>query len=459
MKNNMTEGNGWRQIIRFSIPLMLGSLLQQLYNTVDGIVVGNFVGESALAAVGSSTALSMVFLAAAIGFGNGAGIMISQYYGAHMEKDLKLGCSTSMIMMISLGAALSLLGALFSRVLCDSFMKIIDPVVLEYSIDYFRIFSLGLVFVFAYNIIASILRAIGDSKATLYFLLVSAVINVVLDLLFVVVFHWGVVGVAVATVIAEGVSALVSLIYMIKKYPMFRFKKGEFRFDREKCRVTLRLGIPTTLQQMVVSLGNVFIQRLVNSFGEITMSAYTVGLRVESYIAVPIMAFNVGVATFTGQNIGAGKPERVRAAVTRIMGVVFLISAAVAAVAFAFAEPLSRLFGVSGETLKQAIEHIRFLSIFFPFFSVNMIIGGVLQGSGDVIFSTLRTLLSLTTRVVGAYFMVYALGLGYASTWQATPIGWGLILFISIPRYLGKKWENKGIVKLSDNMGGESFDE
>lgn len=456
MRKDMTIGSEWKHIVLFSLPIMIGNLLQQLYNTVDGVVVGRYVSESALAAVGSCATLSMVFLAAAMGLGGGAGIMISQYFGARKETDMRRACSTALLLLVGIGAVLSVVGIVFAGWLCSDLLNITDVAIHKMAATYFSIYSGGLIFQFCYNTVAAILRGVGDSRATLYFLLVSAGLNVILDLLFVISFGWGVAGVAIATVVSQAICTAVSIIYMFKRYPIFRFKRGEFVFDAEKCRICLKLGIPTTLQQCMVSFGNVFIQRLVNSFGQVTMSAYTVGIRVENYVMVPIFGFNIGMATFTGQNIGAGRIDRIKRGYKRIILTGVLLCVAIAMLTYLFADPLSRLFGVSGRTLAQSVEYIRFLSRFFFIFAIYIITGGVLQGSGDVLFASCTTLISLGVRVMSSYLMVYVFDVGYAAAWQSVPIGWSIALILCISRYLSGRWKTKGIVRHQAGAGPEA---
>ena len=312
MKNDMTTGVEWKRILIFSLPIMMGQLLQQLYSTIDGIVVGNYVNEAALAAIGTCTPLTMVFLSAAMGLSNGAGIMIAQFFGAKRLTDLREAASTAFVLLAALGVVFSVAGVVFARPLIAGLMNVEAGDIQNYAVEYFAIYAAGLIFQFGYNAVAYILRAIGDSKATLYFLCISSVMNLVLDLLFVIVFRWGVAGAAIATVIAQICSMLASIIYMNKKYEMLRFRLSELRFVGEKCRLCLRLGIPTTVQQCVVSFGSVFVQRLINGYGQFTMAACTVGTRLESYTMVPIMGLNMGMANFTGQNIGAGKLDRIK---------------------------------------------------------------------------------------------------------------------------------------------------
>ena len=445
-KRDMTVGPEWKHILLFSLPIMAGNLLQQLYNTVDGIVVGNFVSQNALAAIGSSGTLAFLFLAFAIGFGNGAGIMIAQFFGARQFNELKSAVSTSLILLVGMGALLSLLGCLGARLLLHGLMNVAEEEVLELAVRYFSIYALGLILQFTYNAVAAILRAVGDSQATLYFLLVSSFLNLGLDLLFVIVFHWGVAGAAIATVLSQLGSAAVSVVYMFKKYAIFRFGKGEFVFQRDKCRLCLRLGIPSTIQQSIVSFGNIFIQRLVNSFGAAAMAAYTVGVRLESYLFVPAVGLSVGVSTFTAQNTGAGRYDRVRRGSRASVVIVLIIAFTLELLSYTFAAPLSNLFGVTGEALSLSISYIRFLAFFFWMFAVYICYSGLFQGAGDVVFAMLGSLLSLAVRVIAAYLMVYGFGRDFSAVWISMPVGWVFCLTMALWRYLSGGWKDKGVV-------------
>ena len=243
----MTTGPEWKEILLFSLPIMAGQFLQQLYNTVDGVVVGRYGGatqaicENMIAAVGSCVSLIFLFLAISIGLGNGGAVLVAQLYGARRTHELRRAASTLLITLVGLGTFLTVAGSVFAKPLVVGLMRVRDPDIVDMAIEYFAIYSLGLIFQYVYNAVAGILRAIGDSRATMYFLIVSAVLNTILDVWFVVSFGWGVVGVAVATVIAQAASAAVSVAYMFIKYPIFRFKKGEFVFDREKFAISLKL--------------------------------------------------------------------------------------------------------------------------------------------------------------------------------------------------------------------------
>ena len=446
-KRDMTVGPEWKHILLFSLPIMAGNILQQLYNTVDGIVVGNFVSQNALAATGTSGTLAFLFLAFSIGFGNGAGIMIAQLFGARQYEELKSAVSTALILLVGMGAAFSVLGCAFARLLLHGLMNVAEGEVLDLAVEYFAIYALGFILQFVYNTVAAILRAVGDSQATLYFLLVSSFINIGLDLLFVIAFHWGVAGAAIATVLSQLGSAAVSLVYMFKKYPVFRFAKGEFVFRADKCRLCLRLGVPNTIQQSIVSFGNIFIQRLVNSFGEAAMAAFTVGVRMESYLFVPAVGLSVGVSNFTAQNVGAGDFPRVKRGIRASVVIVAIIAFTLELLSYIFAAPISALFGVEGEAMALSISYVRFLSFFFWMFAVYICFSGLLQGSGDVMFAMLGSLISLAIRVIVSYALVYTFHSDFSAIWRAMPVGWVFCLAMVLIRYYTGGWKEKGVVK------------
>ena len=304
----MTEGAPWKHIVKFALPVLAGSLLQQLYNTVDTIVVGRLAGEQALSAVGTTGSFTFLFLALAIGFSAGNGVAVAQRFGAKDEIGVRSNASTGILFLMLLGILTTALGLLVAR---PAFAYLVNTPteILEQTILYFRIYALGLAFQFGYNIFSSILRAVGDSAATLYFLLISSVLNIGLDLLFVAVFHWGVAGAAIATVISQAVSFVAAYIYMTRKYPIFKFTLREYRWERELVLQTVQLGMPICLQLIVVSFGLTFIQRAVNGFGQTMTASFTVGQRIEMYLNLPCNAFQTTLATYRSTDFGHLIPD------------------------------------------------------------------------------------------------------------------------------------------------------
>lgn len=455
----MTAGKEWKQVLLFSVPILIGNLLQQLYNTVDGIVVGNYVSQSALGALGSCTELALVFLALAVGLSIGSSILVSQFFGARRYDELKRAASTALILLISIGAAASVAGSLGARFLLEKVMAVEAGKMLDLATSYFRVYAIGLVLQFTYNIIAAILRAIGDSRATLYFLCISVGVNLLLDLLFVIVFGWGVAGAAAATVIAELICVIASCVYMRRKHELFRYKKGEFVFDGKLCLSCLRLGVPTTLQHCALSFGTVLVMRLVNSFGEFTMSACMVGNRIQFYSFIPAQSFSAGMSMFAGQNIGAGKTERATRGLRATLVISFLICLAISSFSYAFAAPFASAFGLSGEALDQAVQYVRFVAFFLIIMTVYLPMAGMLQGAGDVSYAMMCTMTSLVVRVIAAYAMAGALDMGYSSIWKSMPVGWSVCFTMALIRILGGKWKQKAVVRPAGPVEGGESDE
>ena len=345
---SMTEGQPWRHILKFALPLMAGSLLQQLYNTVDTIIIGKFIGKDALSAVGTTTSFTFFFLAIAIGLSSGGGVVVAQHYGAKDEKQVRANASTGILLLLGIGIVVTVIGILVSRPAYTHLVNVPEEL-LEHTLVYFRVYLCGLVFQFGYNIVSSILRAIGDSAATLYFLVISSVINIVLDLLFVAGFQWGIWGAALATDIAQASSFIAAYLYMTRKYPMFRFRVREFTWDFQLAATMLAVGFPIALQRAVASMGMTFIQRAVNGFGKEMTASYTVGLRTEQYINLPFLAVQTTLATYTGQNIGAGKSDRIKLGVRQAMLIILMMTVCVSALIWMFTGNIIELFSLSGQ--------------------------------------------------------------------------------------------------------------
>lgn len=446
MNRDMTTGHDWKVILIFTLPIMAGNLLQQLYTVVDGIIVGNFVGEHALSATGTCIPLVILFLSFAIGMSVGGGILISQYFGARRTDDLHVASSTIIIMMGALGLLMTVLGLIVSKPILEHVMNTPEENdILNLAVQYFQIYCLGIFFQFVYNAISSMLRNIGNSKAMLYFLAVSAVLNTALDLLFVAVFDFGVAGAAAATTISQAVCAVVSYIYMIKKAPILCPKRESGLFDKNMCKMTLRLGLPAAIQQSILSCGHVVMQRLVNSFGSASMSAYTTAGMVEQFALIPLFSFNAGISTFTGQNIGAGKIERAKKGMLRTHIMSMAASAAAIFVLLLFTEEIVGLFGLGGDALSRSMEEIHYIAPWYLLCSVYFIIGGFLQGAGDVLCPMIATITALVSRVVFGYVSVHIGLFSYDAPWAVVPATWLLGLIINLTRYLSGAWKGKSV--------------
>lgn len=436
----MTAGTEWKHILLFAIPVMLGNLLQQFYTAADGVIVGRFVGENAFSSIGTTQSLTFLCLAFAIGMGVGASVVTSQYFGAGKDDSIPLVIDTALILSGCLGIIVSILAIILAPAFISTLLKVPQHLMAD-AVLYLRIYALSLVFSFIYNCIAAILRGMGDSKATLYFLLVSALLNIALDLLFVAVFNWGVAGAAVATSISQTACAVVSYAYLRK-----RFKPNIGRhFDFEIFKLIVRLGFPSALQQSIVSFGHIAMQRLVNGFGQASIAAYTAGNRLDNFMFVPIQGLGTALSSFTGQNIGAGNLHRTKRGLRYTLLFSLSIAVVLGVLLFIFASPVVSLFSLSGESLARGIEQVRFYSVTFWIFAIYMTLGGVFQGSGDVLTQSAITLSALVVRVVLGYIGVYTAVLGYEAAWVTMPVGWIVALTISLIRYFTGGWKKKAV--------------
>lgn len=444
MAKDMTKGTEWKLILSFTLPLIGGNLLQQIYSLADSLIVGNFAGQNQLAAVGTSFPVTFLLLALATGLTNGVGIMASQFYGARDAESFRRNLSTACFTLFAAGILITILGIAVSRPLLEGLLQT-DASILDDALLYLRIYCVGLVFQFAYNTFASILRSIGDSRSTMYFLLLATVVNIVLDLIFVQ--FWTVAGVAWATVIAQAVSAIAAGIYLFRKIEVAHFSRGQFRFHKDMFSTSLRLGVPTSVQQCSVGLGMVLMQRLINSFGVDTIAAISAAMKLESFAMVPIMMFYMGLSNFTGQNMGAGQLERIKRGYHQSM-IMALITCGLIILILIFAGPYAvAMFHMNDTATSIGVEYLQTLAIFFLVFCVMYITNGVLQGSGDVAYPTAGSMTSLIVRVIVANILATFPSIGYRSIFYSIPIGWFFGVAIVFCRYLSGKWKDKSVIQ------------
>ena len=446
----MTEGTPWRLILRFVLPVLAGALLQQLYNTVDAIVVGNFSGEAALSAVGTTGSLTFMFLAVAIGLSAGNGVIVAQFFGAKDQKEVRNNAAAGILFLMILGGAAAILGILVAR---PAFVYVVNvqESYLDLTLQYFRIYAVGLVFQFGYNIFSSVLRAVGDSAATLYFLLITSILNILLDLAFVAWFRWGVAGAAAATVISQMVSFLAAYFYMIRKYPVFRFTFRDYRWNGETIAATIRVGFPITLQMVIASMGMTLIQRAVNGFGQSMTASFTVGQRIEMYLNLPCTSFQTALATYTGQNIGARKPERVRIGVRQTMLITLLLAVAISGAVWVLADKIIILFGLSDLAAEYCLQHLRAVAIFNIILNGYFPLFGVFQGANHSGVPAVVATGALSTRVMVTYLFRNGLLFGYRIIWWNGLFGFGVGFLIAWSYYLSGRWRQD-----ADLTGGNS---
>lgn len=447
-KWNMIEDAPGRTLFFFALPMILGNLFQQFYNMADSVIVGRFVGEDALAAVGASYALTTVFVMLAIGGGTGSSVITSQYLGAGKYKKMKTSVSTALIAFLVLSIFLAVFGLVFSGGILHALKtpaNIQEPAKL-----YLKIYFCGLPFLFMYNILAAMFNAMGDSRTPLYLLLFSSVLNVVLDIVFVTQFALGVAGVAVATVLAQGISAVISffvLLARLREYQEAGSGSPGALFDGGMLAKMIKVAIPTMLQQSIVSVGMLLVQSVVNGFGSSVLAGYTAGTRIESICIVPMIAMGNAVSTFTAQNMGAGKPDRVKRGYRVAYGIVFAFAVLICVVLLLFKRQIIGVF-MDGEANSLAystgVSYLSFIAFFFVLIGLKATTDGVLRGSGDVVVFTAANLVNLTIRVAVANLCAPVWGV--AAVWYAVPMGWTANYIISFCRYLSGKWSEKRLI-------------
>lgn len=445
MTKDLTRGTPWRLILQFALPIMAGNLLQQLYNTADTIIVGNFNGQQALSAVGACASLTALFTALAIGFSIGAGVLISQYFGASREQELRQYAATAIVLMLAMGLLMSLIGVCSAGFLLARALGTPEAL-LPLTLLYFRIYAAGLVFQFGYNIAAALLRALGDSKATLYFLLVSSILNVVLDLVFVAGLGMGVAGAAIATVISQIASCGIGFAYMHRRYALLRFSLRELRMDLKTAGRILQVGAPMAIQQSIVSCGFLFLQRLVNYYGESMIASYTVASRMENILMIPIIGIQNTMATFAGQNMGAHRPDRVSKGLGQGVLVSLGMTLILCLAQIAGIPLIIRAFQLDAGAAAICRLHLFSSAVAIPIFAVYFPANGMCQGVGEGFHATFYALLALGLRVVFAYALHKTSLFGYTAIWWSQAMSWTITLVVCYVHFFRGKWKDKSLI-------------
>ncbi len=444
---DMLHASPLKSIILFSLPIILGSIFQQLYSMVDSIVVGNFVGAGALAAVGSSSMICGCLVMACSGFTTGASIVVAQQFGAGQTKDIKATISTTAIFLL----VFSILLTLISVPLSPAIARLINvpEEIMADSVTYMQIYFSGFVFLMFYNFFASILRALGDSVTPLIFLVVSSLLNIVGDLYFVIPLDMGVAGVAWATLLSQAVSVVLCIIYVARKSEFFRFRKGEFVFSKRQFGFVMRMGIPAALQGSVTELGFVVMQSLINSFSTAAIAAYTAANKMESFAMLPVNGICQAFAVYVGQNMGAGDVRRTKQGLRHTAVFLICVSFACTALIYAIGPGLIKLFVDSAETEVISLG-TQYLGIFAPFmvlFSMMQVFVSVLRGSGDSGVTMACSFLDLGVRVAAAYALCLLFKVGFMGCAYAVPCGWLCSSIMAVIRYRSGRWQDMTVIK------------
>lgn len=376
----MTEGTIWKKILIFAVPLIIGNLLQQMYSTIDSIIVGHYVGKSALAAVGSSTSIINLLIAFSQGASVGAGVVISQYMGARDKKSVHSAVHTAAAVAVLLGLFLTLAGVLMSGQLLV-WMQTPDDVINDSTL-YLRVYSAGLVFNVVYNMATGIMNAAGNSKRPLIYLGAASVTNIVLDMLFIAVGGMGVEGAAIATDVSQAVSCVLAMIYLFRVDADYRISPKDMHINGHMLSKIIKIGLPTGIQSMVISLSNIIIQSSINSFGSTQMAGFGAYMKVDGFNILPVLSISMAVTTFVGQNYGAGRIDRVKkgAAVTVVMGLIY--TALTGILLLTFSEPIMRLFTDDADIIAAGELAMKYFCPYYMLLSILNVLAGTVRGAG-----------------------------------------------------------------------------
>lgn len=440
---DMTVGNPLKLILLFSLPLLAGNILQQLYNMVDSMVVGQYVGTHALAAVG--TAFPIFFLVSSVfmGIGMGSTVIISQYYGAGEMGQVRAAVDTIYTAMVVGCIPITLLGLAVSGPL----LRLINvpPDAYQMAHTYLLITFCGVISVFGYNVNAGILQGLGDSRTPLIFLSIACVINIILDLLFVIVFKWGVAGVAIATAIAQTFSWIYGIFHINRKYPEIKIHPFSFRFDRAMFVKTFRVGIPISIQQTLFSVGVMALLSLINGYGSVFVAGFNGANKLDTFVFMPITSFAAACTTFVGQNIGAGKLDRVREGTHSTIKLSVAVSIASGILLLVFGKQLMGLFDSSPDVVAAGMAYLNRIVPFYWMLAVLFTLNSVMRGAGETIVPMVSSIVSLWLARVPAAYLLDAF-FGRDNMYYCYFFGWVLGLAITCWAYFKGNWRTKGLV-------------
>ena len=441
---DFTSGHVTKQILQFSGPLVLGSVFQNLYNIIDSIVVGNVLGKEALAAVGASFPVLWTLISLVIGIGSGASTVVSQYFGAKDNKNVLKTIDTIYIFFFGASILVTILGIALSKPI---FILLRLPAeIMPDALAYMNVYLAGMVLLFGFNGTTSILRGLGDSKTPLYFIIVAALLNTALDLLFVIVFRWGIASVAVATVLAHGFAFAGGIWYLHRTHPLIRFSVRNIKFDYTIFRSCARIGLPTGFQQSFVAVGMMALMGIVNGFGTNAIAAYTAALRVDSFAKMPSVAFSSALAIFAGQNLGAFNEKRAKTGLYSTLIISLSYSIFITAIILLFGKGVMTLFTDDPRVIAIGQDYLVIVSSFYIFFSAMFSFTGMMRGAGATFIPMILTIVSLwVVRLPLSVFLSSKIGVN--GIWWALPVSWGVGFVMIMLYYLTGKWKDKGVVK------------
>lgn len=437
---DLTEGKVWKVIVRFALPLLVGNLLQQFYNITDSIIVGQFLGKEALAAVSASFFIYYFIISLVIGVGSGTTVVISQLFGAKQYQKVQLAFSSFFIFMLVGGIILSIAGIIFAE---PVFRLTNTPEeVIPQAVAYFRIYIGGTFLFVTFNSIISILRGVGESVRPMLFILITTVLNIAFDLLFILVFKWGIEGAARATVVSQGIGMCIALAYVNNTHPLLSIKKQDMLFDWKLFKESLKIGLPTSVQQCAIALGLIALLGIVNSFGTNTLTAYGAAGKIDTIITQAILTLSGALAAFCGQNIGAGRLDRVKKGVQFTMYTNIAMGLLTFAAVYLFGNEMMRIFTKDIDVVAIGKEYLLIIGGFFIVHGALNVYNGALRGAGDTLFPMITSLVCLwLIRIPLAYYL--SSWLGRNGIWWAIGISITIGLIVTFVYYKIGFWKRR----------------
>lgn len=441
-RNEITEGVIWKQLLIFFFPILFGTFFQQLYNTADAVIVGRFIGKEALAAVGGPTGTIINLLVNLfVGISSGASVIIAQYYGARRHDDVRKAVHTSMALVIAIGIVMTVFGILIAPWSLKAMGTPED--IIGFAITYMRVYFAGIIGSFIYNIGSGILRAVGDTKRPLIFLIAACLINIVLDLLFVAVLHMGVFGAGLATILSQAVSAVLVLLTLLKTRDSYRLIPKEIRFDRTILKGILKVGLPAGIQSNMYAISNILIQSSINSFGTDTIAAWTAYGKIDGFFWMIMGAFGISITTFSSQNFGAGRYDRIHKSVRTCLAMSFGTSIAVSILFFCFSGPLLSMFTGEAAVLEKGLEIMRFMVPYYFTYICIEILSGAIRGTGDSLIPTLITGGGVCVLRLLWIFFALPFKREFSMVMASYPITWVVTSILFIIYYRKGRWLTK----------------
>jgi putative MATE family efflux protein len=444
---DLTTGHEGKLIFQFAAPMLLGNLFQQLFSVIDAVVVGNFIGKEALAAVGASFPIIFMMVSLIIGLVMGTTVVISQYFGARDYVKVKRAIDTMYVYSTIAGLITTIIGIL----LAEPMLKLLGlpAEIMPQAVLYLRIYFGGIIIFFGFNGTSAALRGLGDSKTPLYFLIVATVANIILVLLFVGVFKWGIAGAAYATLLANAIAFALAIYWLNKTHKLIRIAITGLHFDREIFRQSIRIGLPTGIQQTFVALGNLALMGIVNTFGTDVIAGYSVASRLDTLATIPAMSFSQALSTFVGQNIGANKISRIKKGLRATMKMSGSVTIATTLIIVFMGHIIMSLFTKDTEVIRIGDQYLTIVSIFYILFTLMFIYTGLMRGAGDTLIPMFFSLISLwLIRIPMAYLL--SKHLGVTGVWWAIPAGWLIGLALAFIYYKSGRWKKKAVVKFDD---------